>query len=306
MDLLANEPLDLAKIRYALIRQEDTIIFKLIERAQFPHNSPIYLPSPTTSTADGDAAGGDTTGGDAPGGGDGEPGIVIPDWSGSFLDFVMHKSESAHALVRRYESPDELPFSSPATLPRPIIPSLKYPPLIRDPQKRVNVNAKIQRFYIDDIVPALTRTATADRSTHTGNPGGSGGRQENYGSAAVCDVECLQALSRRIHYGKFVAEVKFQSDRANMTRLMLARDVAGLEASITNAAVERQVLARLERKARTYGRDPQQDSTSTSDDEAAVASKVDPATVVAMYRDYVIPLTKEVEVEYLLNRLQYE
>ncbi len=32
----------------------------------------------------------------------------------------------------------------------------------------------------------------------------------NYGSAATLDVLCLQALSKRIHYGKFVAEAKFR------------------------------------------------------------------------------------------------
>lgn len=32
----------------------------------------------------------------------------------------------------------------------------------------------------------------------------------NYGSAATLDVQCLQALSQRIHYGKWVAEAKFQ------------------------------------------------------------------------------------------------
>jgi hypothetical protein len=33
------------------------------------------------------------------------------------------------------------------------------------------------------------------------------GDDGNYGSSAVCDTECLQALSKRIHFGKFIAEV---------------------------------------------------------------------------------------------------
>lgn len=36
------------------------------------------------------------------------------------------------------------------------------------------------------------------------------GDDGNYGSAATIDVLCLQALSKRIHYGKFVAEAKFR------------------------------------------------------------------------------------------------
>lgn len=39
------------------------------------------------------------------------------------------------------------------------------------------------------------------------------GDDGNYGSAAVCDIAVLQALSKRIHFGKFIAEAKFQSER---------------------------------------------------------------------------------------------
>jgi chorismate mutase len=116
----------------------------------------------------------------------------------------------------------------------------------------------------------------------------------------VRDVECLQSLSRRIHFGKFVAEVKFQSEEAKMTELIKNRDYKGLEEAITNAAVERQVLQRLATKARTYGRDPSAGAEALNSREA---DKVDVDAVVAIYRDLVIPLTKEVEVEYLLARL---
>lgn len=40
-----------------------------------------------------------------------------------------------------------------------------------------------------------------------------GGDDGNYGSAATLDVLVLQALSTRIHYGKFVAEAKFRCAR---------------------------------------------------------------------------------------------
>lgn len=48
--------------------------------------------------------------------------------------------------------------------------------------------------YISDIVPRIC------------DPGD----DEQHGSSAVCDVQVLQALSRRVHLGKFVAESKFQ------------------------------------------------------------------------------------------------
>ena len=40
--VLAEDPLNLNRIRNILVRLEDTIIFSLIERAQFAHNPKIY------------------------------------------------------------------------------------------------------------------------------------------------------------------------------------------------------------------------------------------------------------------------
>jgi chorismate mutase len=190
------------------------------------------------------------------------------------------------AKIRRYQSPDEYPFTS--DLPDPIIPPLQYPPLLH-PNQNVNVNAKIYKSYINDILPRITQ-----------NLPDKGESKENYGSTSVRDVECLQSLSRRIHFGKFVAEVKFRSEQEKITELIKKRDTEGLEKSITNEAVEKQVLQRLAAKARTYGRDPAAGADVLNSKEA---DKVDVDAVVAIYRDIVIPLTKEVEVEYLLARL---
>ena len=85
-----------------------------------------------------------------------------------------------------------------------------------------------------------------------------------------------------------------------MTELIKKRDIKGLCDAITNAAVEHQVLERLATKAMAYGRDP---SIGTNEPASNAADKVDVNAVVAIYRDIVIPLTKEVEVEYLLARL---
>lgn len=107
--------------------------------------------------------------------------------------------------------------------------------------------------------------------------------RENYGSTAVSDVACLQALSRRIHFGKFVAEAKFREDPQRFAAMIKAHDLDGLEKAITNEAVEVQVLKRLELKARTYGTDPIEDGKKGN----AAAPKINVEAVVGMYRDYV-------------------
>lgn len=59
----------------------------------------------------------------------------------------------------------------------------------------ININSEIWDMYFKDLLPRLVKK---------GNDG-------NCGSTATCDTVCLQVLSKRIHYGKFVAEAKFRA-----------------------------------------------------------------------------------------------
>jgi chorismate mutase len=222
----------------SLSRLEDTIIFHLIERVQFPFSPAIYTPG----------------------------GVSIPNFSGSFLDWMLLEQEKMHARVRRYQAPDEYPFF-PDQLPEPFLAPLSYPKLLHP--NTVNINEKIKSAYIEHILPAACIRAGPDR----------GEASENYGSAAVMDVACLQALSRRIHFGKFVAEAKFREDPDGFTKMIKERDIEGLANAITKPAVEQQVLKRLELKARTYGTDP-----SAPPDEQKRNLKINVDAVVAMYR----------------------
>jgi chorismate mutase len=240
-------------------RLEDTITFHLIERVQFPLNQTIYT----------------------------EGALPIPNSTLSFLDWTLREQEKLQSLIRRYQSPDEYPFF-PEALQTPILQPLHYPKILHE--NDVCVNEQIKDFYIHKFLPA----ACADFGRED-----RGEAQENYGSAATCDIACLQALSRRIHFGKFVAESKFRTETERFTALIKAGDRDGIGAAITKPAVELQVLERLRLKARTYGTDP---SLGTEGQEQQ--GKINVEAVVAMYKDFVIPLTKVVEVEYLMQRLE--
>ena len=52
----------------------------------------------------------------------------------------------------------------------------------------------------------------------------------------------MQALSKRIHYGKFVAEAKFLAKREEYSSLIRARDADGLMRLLTDESVEAKVL----------------------------------------------------------------
>ncbi len=212
--------------------------------------------------------------------------LAIPDSELSFFDWYFREQEKLQSLIRRFESPDEYPFF-PDAVQKPILKPLHYPKILYT--NDVVVNDKIKKFYIEKFLPAVCPDfGREDR----------GESEENYGSTATCDFSCLQALSRRIHFGKFVAESKFRSDVELYTRLIKAEDREAIGDAITNKAVERMVLDRLRLKAQTYGTDPDANQDGTKG-----PSKINVDAVVAMYEDFVIPLTKEVEVEYLMQRL---
>lgn len=256
----------LEPILIARSRQEDTITFHLIERVQFPLNRNVYdaeaLPIPCLNPA-------------LP------PTICLG-------DYILSETERVHSLARRYEAPDEYPYF-PEALQRPLLRSLQYPTILHP--NNVNVNATIKRRYVQEVLPAACRKF--DREDR-------GEKAENYGSAATCDVNCLQALSRRIHFGKFVAESKFRKEPERFVKLIKAADRKGIDEAITDAAVEKKVLERLRLKARTYGTDPSEPLQGAG----ANLSKINVEAVVDMYEKVVIPLTKEVEVEYLMQRLK--
>lgn len=251
-------------MRSTLVRLEDTIVFALIERAQWAANDRVYaagaLPLPPPS-----------------------PASPPP----SLLDWLLRATEAAHGAVRRYTAPDEHPFH-PDAVPAPLLPPLDYSPsnpLAAPLAASINVNPAILAMYLSSVLPSLTR------------PGDDG----NLGSAAVADVAALQALSKRIHYGAFVAEAKYRASPALYAGLAAARDADGIMTALTDGAVEARVVARVRAKAATFGADVESDGTAT-----AGAVKVDPDAVAAVYRDWVLPLTKEVQVEYLLERPAYD
>ncbi|MBW0572506.1 hypothetical protein O181_112221 [Austropuccinia psidii MF-1] len=260
-----HDPLNLQVIRQTLMRLEDTIIFLLIERAQFAYNPIIYEDSSKFFQLNN---------------------IEKDQKDLSFLDWILKQTEITHAKARRYEAPDEYPFTSSQQLPPSLLPPLHPPVYLHS--NNINFNPIIKNFYINHIVPILTQRS--DKLTDDGQ----------YGSSATRDVEILQAVSRRIHYGKFVAESKFRDHPNWFIDHIKSRNSVELERLITKPQIEAALVRRLENKALTYGQEITEDGLSAGPE---TNQKINAKVVVQMYKDWVIPLTRQVEVEYLLNRL---
>ncbi|MFO7821355.1 MAG: chorismate mutase [Lentisphaeria bacterium] len=192
----------------------------------------------------------------------------------SLVGYLLHETERIHARMRRYTSPDEYPFFD--DLPEPVLPELRYDdnPLHAHP---VNLNRNVWASYTEDAIPLIC----APDDDH------------QYGSCAVADVTCLQAISKRIHYGMFVAEGKYRKNATQFDQLVKAKDAGSIAEAITDAPVEQQVLERVRRKAELYLQE-----LNASTDEY----HIEPEVIVKLYRTWIIPATKEVEVQYLLKR----
>ncbi|XP_059655763.1 chorismate mutase 3, chloroplastic [Cornus florida] len=250
-----SESLTLESIRLSLIRQEDSIIFSILERAQYCYNANTY--DHNAFSMDG--------------------------FSGSLVEYMVRETEKLHAQVGRYKSPDEHPFF-PADLPEPMLPPLQYPQVLHPCADLININNKVWNMYFKGLLTRMVR----------------GGDDGNCGSAAVCDTMCLQALSKRIHYGKFVAEAKFQESPASYEAAIKEKDRAQLMELLTHERVEAAVKKRVELKAKMYG---QEVKIKPEEEPVNPVYKIKPSLVANLYGDWIMPLTKEVQVEYLLRRL---
>nr|CAB3478389.1 unnamed protein product [Digitaria exilis] len=223
-----SEILTLDSIRQTLIRLEDSIIFGLLERAQYRHNTATY--DKNSFHMDG--------------------------FEGSLVEYMVRETEKLHAQVGRYKSPDEHPFF-PEDLPEPRLPPMQYP----------------------------------------------------------------KALSKRIHYGKFVAEAKFQEAPEVYKPAIKAQDHHQLMQLLTYETVERAIEHRVEAKAKIFGQEVnigagnkqkvnidaenngQQVNIGAQDNGTPPGFKIRPSLVAELYSHRIMPLTKEVQVAYLLRRL---
>lgn len=251
----AGEQLSLAAVRDQLIREEDSIVFALIERAKRQRNAPAYSAAGAT---------------------------------GSLAEFFVREAEALHAKAGHYQKPEDVPFF-PQDLPPPLFPIRVYPKVLHPSASRVCVNDAIWKMYFDELLPLFTVD----------------GDDGNYAETVALDFACLQALSRRIHCGKYVAEVKFKDSPQDYSPPIHAKDSNALMNLLTFKAVEEKVKMRVEKKARIFGQNVTLEDSVTNQDGNACDSecKVDPKVLSKLYDLWVMPLTKDVEVDYLLRRL---
>jgi len=199
----------------------------------------------------------------------------------SFFEHFLYGTEKLHSALGRYREGDlEHAFFGHRSLPHPAL--SKGPPETFGQMlmpNTINLNEQLLKVYVGKVVPNVAAKAAQDDG--------------HYGSTCVCDIALLQSLSLRVHYGKLVAESKFLAEQARFEALIKAKDADGIMTALTNETVEKEVIERVRTKAARYGK---------SSDEGGGSFKVDPQVVADLFRDVIIPMNKQVQVDYLLRR----
>ncbi|XP_014499344.1 chorismate mutase 2 [Vigna radiata var. radiata] len=241
----------LDSVRASLARQEDTIIFALIERAKFPLNNFGHNRL-----------------------------FGSDEYIGSMINGLVLKTEAVQSKAGRYINPEENPFF-PENLPPSAAPDYPFSEFLQGAGASININKEIWEVYFHELIPMFIKC----------------GDDGNHAQSVLADLTLLQAISRRIHYGKFVAEVKFRESPKIYEPLIRAKDSEGLMDELSSESVEERVVKRVERKATVFGQEVSLEYDVSGDTYMinSVASK--------LYKKYLIPLTKKVQVEYLLKRL---
>ncbi|XP_052732790.1 chorismate mutase 2 [Vigna angularis] len=241
----------LDSVRASLARQEDTIIFALIERAKFPLNSVGYSQL-----------------------------FLSEEYCGPMINGLFLKTEAVQSKAGRYINPEENPFF-PENLPPSAAPDYPFSEFLQGAGASINTNKEIWKMYFDDLIPMFIRW----------------GDDGNYAQTALADLKLLQAISKRIHYGKFVAEVKFRESPKIYEPLIRAKDREALMNELRSESVEERVVKRVERKATVFGQQVSLEYDVSGD--TYMINSVAPK----LFKKYLIPKTTNVQVEYLLKRL---
>ena len=242
--------LDLDIIASKLEGLEETIIVKLIDRAQFRLNEKIYIPGQSGFTNENEK---------------------------SLFELRLFFQESMDSQFGRFKAPEERPFCK--NLP-PAMRIVSMPPsgLVIGDFDSIHMGPEIKSSYLE-LLKNLCRP----------------GDDSQYGSSTEHDVYALQAIARSVHFGSlYISECKFSADPDTYSELIKARDVEALNSKLTRKEVEGKIVDRIREKVESI----------QSKANPKVRYLINPDTVVEYYRSVIIPLTKNGEIAYLLQRLK--
>ncbi|MCL2181858.1 MAG: chorismate mutase [Chitinispirillia bacterium] len=242
------EELNLDNIASRLEGLEETIIHRLIDRAQWCVNEASYA--------------------------HGQSGFINEELR-SLFELRLWYHEEMDAKFGRFCVPEERPFNGALPAPQRTVNLPETGLHIRDFDEVNFTDAVLASYRL--LLPKIC-------------PAGDDGQ---YGSSVEHDVYAVQAIARRLHFGAlYVAESKYRADVDGYRQLIEKKDKDALLDKLTRPDVEKKIIARVKEKVK------QVQATINK----AVRVEVKPESIIVYYKDFLIPMTKQGQIIYLLNR----
>jgi chorismate mutase len=246
---MIKDKLDLAFIAARLEGFEETIIVKLIDRAQYLVNPVIYE--------------------------NGKSGFS-GDSSNSLFGLRLIEQEQMDSRFGRFCAPEERPFTKDLPVHQRIV-NVPDTGLKLMEYNKISQSDEILKSYLE-MIPEICCE----------------GDDGQYGSSVELDVYTIQSIARRIHYGSlYVAECKFAGDPVGYSKLIKEKNISGITEKLTRKDVEENIVIRIRKKT----------ASLQYMVNRLVRNVIDPEIIAEYYKKYIIPLTKQGQIAYLLDRL---
>jgi chorismate mutase len=227
---------------------EETIIHRLIDRAQWCINEAAYA--------------------------HGQSGFADENLR-SLFELRLWHHEEMDAKFGRFCVPEERPFNCGLPVPQRVV---------NIPETGLHIK-NFDCVNFTDAVLASYRLLLP-KICGAGDDG-------QYGSSVEHDVYAVQAIARRLHYGAlYVAESKYRGAPDEYAKLIREKDKDALLAKLTRKDVEDKIISRVKDKVRQ----------TQAKINNAVRVEIKPESIIVYYKDFLIPMTKQGQILYLLNR----
>jgi len=188
-------------------------------------------------------------------------------YEGTYFDFMFKPIENVHSTAGRYECFDERPFYKGLTksqVEREY--NSKIPDDILKFSKKINFSPWIKIAYLNFL-----KDLCED------------GDDANYGDSILCDIFNLQAISKRVHYGILVMEAKYQQSPDIYDELLNKDNDISISSKLKNVNIELKVLERVKEKSIKNG-------------------IKNPEVIVNFFKNIIIPMTIQVELDYIFTK----
>lgn len=198
----------------------------------------------------------------------------------SLFDIRLYDYERPDSEAGRYYStPEEVPFNKNLPAPKRKVSEYtgdRFSGVVLEEGNRVDLTPEIREKYIEFLDHLCVH-----------------GDDNQHGSATEWDIPSFRALSERIHYGTmYVAECKFNMDPEGCSELIRKKDRKGLRKKLRRPKKELEILQRVREKVESMQKDENPD----------VRRIICPEIIVRFYKNTIMPLTLDGEVEYLMQK----